>query len=147
MELHIFGDASEAGYGAVTYARFVHPDGTAEVRFLISKSRIAPLKFMTIPRLELNAAVLAARLGVQVKEEHDIIFNETVYWSDSTSVLSWVKSRSCRFNHYVSNRIREILEMSTSDQWNYVPSTTNPADDASRGLELRRFSGLEPRLQ
>ncbi len=56
----------------VSYARFVYPDGSADVKFLISKSRVAPLKFMTIPRLELNAAVLAARLGAQVQKEHDI---------------------------------------------------------------------------
>jgi hypothetical protein len=54
------------GFGAVSYVRFVYPDGSADVKFIISKSRVAPLKFMTIPRLELNAAVLAARLGTQV---------------------------------------------------------------------------------
>jgi hypothetical protein len=139
VELHLFGDASEMGFGAVAYARFVYPDGSADVKFLISKSRIAPLKFMTIPRLELNAAVLAARLGVQVRKEHDIIFEKTIYWSDSTTVLSWVKSRSCRFNNYVGNRVGEILESSASEDWNYVPSAANPADDASRGLDPAEF--------
>ncbi len=66
IELNIFGDASEMGFGAVSYVRFVYPDGSADVKFIISKSRVVPLKFMTIPRLELNAAVLAARLGTQV---------------------------------------------------------------------------------
>ena len=69
-ELHVFGDASEMGFGAVIYIRFVYHDGTADVRLLISKSRIAPLKFMTIPRLELNVAVLASRLAAQVRERH-----------------------------------------------------------------------------
>ncbi|XP_057368282.1 uncharacterized protein LOC130689298 [Daphnia carinata] len=139
IELHVFGDASEMGFGAVCYARFVYPNGTADTSLLLSKSRIAPLKFMTIPRLELNAAVLAARLAVQAKEEHDIIFNKTIYWSDSSTVLSWIKSRSCRFNVYVGNRIGEILESSSSSQWNYVPSSINPADDASRGLDAAEF--------
>ena len=79
VELHVFGDASEAGYGAVTYACFVYSHGTAYVRFLISKCRIAPLKFTTIPRLELNAAVPAARLGTQVRLEHDIVFEKNVF--------------------------------------------------------------------
>ena len=127
------------GFGAVSYARFVYPDGSAEVKFLISKSRVAPLNFMTIPRLELNAAVLAARLGAQVQKEHDINFTCTFYWSDSTTVLSWVKSRSCRFNNYVGNRVGEILETSSPGDWNYVPTGDNPADDASRGLDPSEF--------
>ncbi len=61
---------------AVAYARFVYPDGSADVKFLISKSRIVPLKFLIIPRLELNAAVVAAPLGAQVLKKHDIIFNK-----------------------------------------------------------------------
>jgi hypothetical protein len=121
------------GFGAVSYIRFVYTDGMADVRLLISKSRIAPLKFMTIPRLELNAAVLAARLAVQVRQEHDNVFESTTYWSDSTTVLSWINSRTCRFNNYVGNRIGEILESSAATQWKYVPSLVNPADDASRG--------------
>ncbi|XP_057380307.1 uncharacterized protein LOC130702709 [Daphnia carinata] len=139
IELHVFGDASEMGFGAVCYARFVHPNGTADISILLSKSRLAPLKFMTIPRLELNAVVLAARLAVQAKEEHDIIFRKTIYWSDSSTVLSWIKSRSCRINVYVGNRIGEILESSSSTEWNYVPSFINPADDASRGLTAAEF--------
>ncbi|XP_057366956.1 uncharacterized protein LOC130687815 [Daphnia carinata] len=133
-ELHIFADASEKGFGAVAYARFVYPDGNADVAFLISKSRIAPLKFLTIPRLKLSAAVLAVRLSSLLLNELDIQFDQTLYWSDSTTVLSWIKSTSCHFNVYVGNRVGEILELSTADQWKYVPSGLNPADDASRGL-------------
>ncbi|XP_032798702.1 uncharacterized protein LOC116935517 [Daphnia magna] len=139
-ELHAFGDASEMGYGAVCYARFIYRNGTANTRLLISKSRVAPLKFMTIPHLELNAAVLAARLTAQVREEHDLTFGKTTYWSDSTTVLSWIKSGSCRFQTYVGNRIGEILETSSSSEWNYVPSTANPADDSSRGLDATEFN-------
>ncbi|XP_045023467.1 uncharacterized protein LOC116929559 [Daphnia magna] len=139
-ELHAFGDASEMGYGAVCYARFVYRNGTANTRLLISKTRVAPLKFMTIPHLELNAAVLAARLAAQVREEHDLTFGKTTYWSDSTTVLSWIKSSSCRFHTYVGNRIGEILETSSFSEWNYVPSTANPADDSSRGLDATEFN-------
>jgi hypothetical protein len=128
------------GFGAVSYIRFVYTDGMADVRLLISKSRIAPLKFMTIPRLELNAAVLAARLAVQVRQEHDNVFESTTYWSDSTTVLSWINSRTCRFNNYVGNRIGEILESSAATQWKYVPSLVNPADDASRGIDPAEFT-------
>ncbi len=127
------------GFGAVSYAHFAYPDGSADVKFLISKSRVVPLKFMTIPRMELNAAVLAARLGAQVQKEHDINFSRTFYWSDSTTVLSRVKSRSCQLNNYVGNRVEEILELSSPGDWNYVPTANNPADDASRGLDQSEF--------
>jgi hypothetical protein len=140
IELHNFGDASEMGFDAVSYIRFVYTDGMADVRLLIYKSRIAPLKFMTILRLELNAAVLAARLAVQLRQEHDILFESTTYWSDSTTVLSWINSRTCRFNNYVGNRIGEILESSAATQWKYVPSLVNPADDASRGIDPAEFT-------
>jgi hypothetical protein len=139
-ELHVFGDASESGFGAVAYVRFLFSDGSASVRFIISKARVAPLKFLTIPRLELNAAVLAARLGAQVRTELDIVFDQILYWTDSTTVLSWITSRNCRFNNYVGNRVGEIFESSTPAQWNYVPSASNPADDASRGLDPSEFT-------
>ncbi|XP_057374666.1 uncharacterized protein LOC130695542 [Daphnia carinata] len=139
-ELHIFGDASELGFGAVAYVRFLFNDRPASVKFIISKARVAPLKFLTIPRLELNAAVLAARLGTQVCVEHDLAFGQIFYWTDSTTVLSWINSRNCRFNNYVGNRIGEIFETTTPDQWNYVPSASNPADDASRGLDASEFT-------
>ncbi|XP_032796170.2 uncharacterized protein LOC116932522 [Daphnia magna] len=139
-ELHVFGDASEMGFGAVAFVRFLFSDGTASVKFIISKARVAPLKFLTIPRLELNAAVLAARLSVQVSIEHDLVFDQTFYWTDSTTVLSWINSRNCRFNNYVGNRVGEIFESSAPDQWNYVPSASNPADDASRGLDPSEFT-------
>ena len=139
IELHVFGVASEMGYGAVAYARFLLQDDTAEVRFLISKARVAPLKFMTIPRLELNAAVLATRLGSQIIKEHDIKFGKAFYWTDSTTVLSWIQSRNCRFNSYVGNRVGEIFETTSPEHWNYVPSASNPADDASRGLDPSEF--------
>jgi hypothetical protein len=75
-------------YGAVAYARFLFQDYTAKVSFLISKARVAQLKFMTIPRLKLNAAVLTARLGSQILKEHDILFEKSFYWTDSTADLS-----------------------------------------------------------
>jgi hypothetical protein len=138
IEIHIFGNVSEMG--AFSYIRFVYTDGTADVRPLISKSRIASLKYMKIPCLELNIAVFAARLSVQVQQEYDVIFKSTTYWSDSTTVLSWINSRSYRFNNYVGNRIVEIFESSAAKQRKYVPSLVTPADDASRGLDLSEFS-------
>ena len=140
IELHIFGDASEMGFGAVAYVRFVHPDGSADVAFLLCKSRIAPLKFKTIPRMELCAAVLATRLCLLVTSELDFQFARTFFWSDSTTVLSWIKSTTCRFNIYVGNRVGEILESSSNEQWNYVPTATNPADDASRGVDATELT-------
>ena len=139
IELHVFGDASEIGFGAVAYARFVRPDG-ADVSFLDSKSRIAPMKFVTIPRMELCAAVLAVRLTNLLLRELDLKFDKVFYWSDSTTVLCWIKSQSCRFQIYVGNRVGEILETSSAEQWSYVPSDLNPGDDASRGLNAAELT-------
>jgi hypothetical protein len=94
----------------------------------------------SFPRLELDAAVLAVRLGTQVSIKHDLVFEKTFYWTDSTTVLSWIKSRNCRFNNYVGNRVGEIFENSLPDQWNHVSSANNTADDVSRGLDSSQFT-------
>jgi hypothetical protein len=86
-QLHVFVDASEMGFGAVSYIRFLFSDGSASVPFVISKVSVAPLKFLTIPRFELNAVFLASCLGAQVNFELDFVFNRTLYWTDTTTVL------------------------------------------------------------
>jgi hypothetical protein len=140
IELHILGNVSEMGFGATSYIRFVYTDGMADVCPLILKPRDAQLKFMTIPCLELNIAVFAARQAVQVRQAYDVIFESTTYWSDSTTVLNWINSRTYRFNNCDGNIMVEILESSTPNQPKYVTSLVNLADDASRGLGLSEFS-------
>ena len=90
VELHVFGDASEKGFGAVCYARYVFPDGGIEVAFVMSKTRVAPLRQLSIPRLELQAALLAVRLADTVKRELTLCISKTVFWSDSKTVLLYI---------------------------------------------------------
>ena len=133
-QLHIFADASELGFGAVGYLRREYPD-RVDTSFVMAKSRVAALKFVTIPRMKLCAAVMAVRLGSFIREELKIPIEQTTFWSDSTTVLSWINSTSFRFHTYVRNRLGEILESSQPEDWHYVPGASNPADELSRGLD------------
>ena len=135
IQLHVFADASEAGYGAVAYTR-VKIAGEYQCRLLMSKARVAPLKTVTIPRLELNAAVLAVRISKAIVKEMDEEFEDMYFWVDSTIVLRYIKNTSSRFVTFVANRIQEILEASRVDQWRHVRSENNPADYTSRGLSV-----------
>jgi hypothetical protein len=133
-QLHTFADASQRGYGAVTYLRFEDSKGNTHCSFVIAKSRVAPLKETTIPRLELSAAVVATRLDRMVRKESDIHIDASLFWTDSTCVLGYLNSQNKRFQTFVANRIAAIHEVSSPIQWRYVNSEQNPADDASRGL-------------
>ncbi|XP_045028561.1 uncharacterized protein LOC123471391 [Daphnia magna] len=137
--LHLFADASESAFGAIAYLRFDNPDGV-KVSFVMAKARVAPIKYVSIPRLELCAALLAARLASVIKSELRLKIDQATFWSDSTTVLRWINSPHYRFHVYVGNRIGEILELSESSQWLYVPTTQNPADDVSRGVTSTEFS-------
>ncbi|XP_065068249.1 uncharacterized protein LOC135693649, partial [Rhopilema esculentum] len=133
-QLHHFSDASEIGYGVATYLRSVNKDGEVSCSFVIAKSRLTPLKRITIPRLELTAATLSVKLDSMLKRELDMKLGESVFWTDSTAVLRYIANESRRFHTYVGNRIAVIHDGSSPSQWRYVDTSLNPADDASRGL-------------
>ena len=111
-ELHSFADASQNAYGAVTYLRLVDVEERIHCTFLIRKSHVAPLRPMTVPRLELSAAVLAAQLDRTVREELDIQINQLTFWSDSTCVLQYIRNQSKRFHTFVANWLSVIHENS-----------------------------------
>ena len=134
IEIHGFADASEHAYGAVLYIKMLDHSKGSCISFLLGKSRLCPIKPVTIPRLELAAAVLLVKLNQVAADELDIPINRTVLWTDSTTVLKYISNESRRFKPYVANRISIIHEHTTIDQWRYVPSLQNPADLASRGL-------------
>lgn len=104
--------------------------------FLMGKSRLAHIKLMTVPRLELPAAVLAVQLDETLKSELEIPLHQSVFWTDSTIVLQYIRNESTRFHTFVSNRLTVIHEHSEPNQWRYVNSELNPANDASRGLTV-----------
>ena len=139
-ELHVYCDASELAFGAVAYLRMSCTGGEHFTAFVMSRTRLAPLKQLTIVRLELQAAVLGVRLANFVKKELACQVGDTFLWTDSTVVLSFLQNESRRFHTFVANRISEIQESSEVRQWRHVPSELNPADVCSRGAsgpELR----------
>ena len=133
-ELHNLADASQFAYGAVSYLRMVDSKDNIHCAFLMGKSRLTHLKPMTVPRLELLAAVLSVQLNKTLKEDLDIVVTRSIFWTDFTCVLQYIRNTSKRFDTIVANRLAIIYDNSTSHQWRHVGSELNPADDASRGL-------------
>ena len=142
-ELHHFADASQIAYGTVSYARLVNEYGRIHCSFLAGKSRLAHMKQMTIPRLELSAAVLAVRMNQTLQEEFQLKFDRTAFWTDSTAVLQYIKNEYKRFYTFVANRLAVIHDGSELSQRNYVPTNINPADDVSRGLTVKELLSNE----
>lgn len=126
-QLHIFVDAGIDAFAAVAYLRTESSDGI-ECSLIASKTRVTPQKLVSMPRLELQAAVLGVRLAKFVMNEHRIKFCERKFWCDSKTVLSWLRRDQSMFKQFVAFRIGEILEDSDIAEWNYVPSKDNVAD-------------------
>jgi len=146
--LHHFCDASQIGYGVASYVRMEFEDERPHCSLILGKSRLAPVKMTTIPRLELMAAVLAVKIDKMLRSELDYEIQQSVFWTDSTIVLHYIANQDKRFHTFVANRVSLIHDGSEPSQWKHVPSELNPADDASRGLRMdellsngRWFSG------
>lgn len=139
QEIHVFADASESAYGACCYLRSVDESGAVWCSFLFGKSRVVPLrKRQTIPRLELQAAVLAVKLGCRMQQELDFD-TQLVCYTDSQIVLGYIANEVKRFQTYVANRVNQIRELSKVNQWLHVSGETNPADMASRGCTVKQL--------
>lgn len=140
VEIHAFSDASLHAYSACVYFRSITANNTISVHLVMAKSRVAPIKFMTMPRLELSGALLSARLVKKVNESVRLTIDSCTYWCDSTIVLGWIRSSNAHLlKQFVSNRINEIVECSEPNSWRYVPTGMNPADIGSRGLEPEKL--------
>ncbi|XP_058816580.1 uncharacterized protein LOC131679848 [Topomyia yanbarensis] len=149
MQLHVFVDASENGYAAVAYLRF-EENGEVECALIGAKTRVAPLRFVSIPRLELQAAIIGARLANDVMETHKLKPTQRFFWSDSRDVICWINSDHRKYSQFVAVRVSELLEMTEPNEWNWIPSKLNVADDATKWQKLpdlspesRWFRGLE----
>ncbi|XP_041472758.1 uncharacterized protein LOC121422022 [Lytechinus variegatus] len=136
-ELHHFSDASQNGYGQCSYLRLVNEEGELSCSLVIAKSRVTPLKHQTIPRLELAAAVISTKMSAFLRKEltyHEI---REYFWTDSKIMLGYISNESRRFHVYVANRVQQIRNVSDPASWYYVDTSTNPADDAARGLTAK----------
>ena len=135
IDLHTFADASELGFGAITYLRFIF-ENSVELAFVRAKSRVAPQKFISIPRLELWVALLGVRLHDTVRKELCLPIRRSTIWSDSITTLTWISSKYCKFHVDVAIRVGKILESTEPSQWSYVPTVLNPADDYTRSRRV-----------
>ena len=142
-ELHSFSDASLRGYGACSYLRLADSDGNVSCHLVMSKSRVTPLKLVTVPRLELVAAVTAVKISEFLRAELKIKDLETFFWTDSKVVIGYVSNDAKRFHLFVANRVQYIRDHSSPEQWGYVETQLNPADYASRGLHAADLVGNE----
>ena len=131
LQVHVFVDASESAYSSVAYFR-VESDHGPLVALVGAKSKVAPLKMLTIPRLELQAAVLGTRLLNSVISMHGLPVAQRFLWTDSATVLAWLQSEQRRYHQYVGFRIGEILSSTEVREWRWVPSKQNVADVATK---------------
>ncbi|GFT77477.1 integrase catalytic domain-containing protein, partial [Nephila pilipes] len=138
VQLHVFGDANLACYGAVAYFRFENNLREIYTSFIISKSRVAPLKKLTLPRLELMAALIASRLVKYLTKLFPKI-KRVILWSDSTIVLHWIKGSAHNWKPFVANRVTEIQENIDPLDWRHCDGKLNPADLITRGCDAEEL--------
>lgn len=139
LTIHTFSDASEKAYAAATYVRHEYEDGTVSTRLVAAKSRLAPLEAMSIPRLELMGALTGLRLTLKICAALELPRNKATFWVDSLNVGFWVQGQSRNFKPFVSHRVGEIHDESSPDQWRYVPTKLNPADQGTRGASVQEL--------
>ena len=111
MELHAFGDASEVAYATAIYIRVVPKEGKASTSLVMSKTRVAPVRKISLPRLELMAAVITARLCIYVKDAVDCPISRIVCWTDNSSTLHWIRGSASQWKPFVANRVIEIQSL------------------------------------
>ena len=141
--VHSFSDASEVGYGTCTYLRQVDVNGNVSVALVMGRSRVAPLKIITIPCLEVMAADLSTRFAGVVKEELDMKNHDSYFYTDSKIVLGYIYNERSRFRTFVANRVHNIRSTTIPRDWQYVSSSENPADVATRGINMNNQGRLK----
>jgi len=138
-KLIVFSDASEKAVAASAYLHTRLSNGSDHVGFVIGKAKVAPSRGHTIPRLELCAAVLATELASTVTEQLEMDMSKVMFFTDSKVILGYIQNRKKRFYTYVSNRVAKIHNRTSPSQWNYVPTDANPADCATRPIQVKDF--------
>ena len=140
-EMHYFSDASVDGYGQFPHLRLINEHGQTHCSLVVGKAHVMPLRHKTIPRLELAAATTSARMSDFVREELEYPETQEFFWTDSREVLGYINNEAKRFHVYVANRIQQIRDLTDPNSCFYLDTSSDPADDASRGLTAKQLSG------
>ncbi|XP_049316914.1 putative mediator of RNA polymerase II transcription subunit 26 [Bactrocera dorsalis] len=140
LQLHIFVNASEDAFAAVAYIRSQSMSGEFDVAFVCAKTKCAPIKTLTVPRLELQAAVLGTRLMQCIRDEHSLNIKDCILWSDLKTVIKWIQSEHRRYKPFVQHRIAEILASTSISNWRWIPTKHNVADEATRANDCINFN-------
>ncbi|XP_017484250.1 PREDICTED: uncharacterized protein LOC108372938 [Rhagoletis zephyria] len=138
-DLHCFADASEQAYAGVVYARTRHADGSITVAMVSAKTKVSPLRSISIAKLELCAAVLVSKLAHHVQQSLAGLVSKIYGWTDSMNALAWLQSHPSRWSVFVANRVATAQSNIASEDWSHVCTTDNPADCASRGMQPAQF--------
>ena len=137
-ELHTFCDSSEKGLGCVSYLKMTKGD-VCNIAFIMGKSRVVPRRTtISIPRLELIAAVMGAKIHQNIKRSIQLPISKGYLHSDSSVVLDWIKNCNLRLKKYVARKIAEINRLTGDDSWCYVPTSSNVAGLCSRGIDPKK---------
>ena len=139
VELHHFSDASKDAYGQCSYLRLTDHSDHIHCSLVMAKSRVAPLKPVTIPRLELTAALVSVKTSSILQRELEYDQITEVYWTDSKVVIGYINNDARRFHVFVANRVQQIRDHTLPNQWKFVETDQNPADDASRGQNVQNL--------
>ena len=137
-----FSDASETGYGQASYIKMINENGDVHCCLIFWKSRVAPVKYISIPILELIAVTFPVKVSDMLRRELDIPVASEEFWTDSQVVLGYISNEAGRFKTFVANRVQFIGETTKVQQWHYLSSQSNPADYASRGLDVRNLEKI-----
>ena len=135
IQVHGFSDSSEIAYGGAVYLRTTCTDATITTALVIAKSKVTPLKKLTIPKLELCAVLLTSKLVQTVSAQLSVDPSNVFGWSDSTITLQWLRTHHS-LKTYVSNRVTATTSRLPASHWKHVPTRDNPADINSRGMTI-----------
>ena len=137
-QLHHFSDASTIGYSQCFYIRLKNAQVKTHCSLVMGKARVTPIKTITIPRLELTAAVVSVKVSEVVKRELKYNITKELFWTDSQIILGYIGNDTRRFHTYVANRVEQIRSQTSKEQWRYIDTNSDITDDASHGLTTKQ---------